>query len=45
MTEYIRSIEVTVTIDTNKQTLTRHIELDSLDDVPDAVREAVAQMW
>lgn len=44
MAEYVRSIEVTLTVDTNKRTITRTIEVESLDEVPDRMRDEVSDL-
>jgi hypothetical protein len=36
MAEYIRSIKVTVVVDTNKRTIERESNLDSVSDISDA---------
>lgn len=38
MAEYVRSIEVTLTVDTNKRTIVRTIEADSLDEAVNLLR-------
>lgn len=44
MAEVVRSIEVTLTVDTNKRTITRTIEVGSLDEVPGRMAEEVADL-
>lgn len=44
MSEYIRSIEITVRVDTNKQTFTHSIDTDSLDDALEQFRDEIEDL-
>lgn len=44
MSEQIRSIEITVKVDTNKRTFVHSIDADSLDDALEQVREDLADI-
>lgn len=41
MAEYVRSVEIVATIDTNKQTIEHRVEADSLEAALTALRELV----
>lgn len=44
MAEVIRSVEIVLTVDTNKRTITRTIEVDALSEAPERLREEIGDL-